>query len=80
MYYIHIEVINNNTLIQIIKVVVLAMVMVMMMMMINTGFPVYGPVNVISKEYWCFPSFEAVEMTLRISPVMKLYNNHEMDQ
>ena len=52
----------------------------MMMMMINTRFPVYGPVKVISKEYWCFLSFKAVEMKLKSSAVMKLYNNHEMDQ
>ena len=61
-------------------VVVVLMVVVLVVVVIITRFPVYGPVNVISNEYWCFLSFEAVEMKLKTSPVMKLYNNHEMDQ
>jgi hypothetical protein len=52
----------------------------MMMMMINTCSPAYVPVNVISKDYWSYLSFEAEEMMLKTSPLMKLYNNHEMDQ
>jgi hypothetical protein len=55
-------------------------VMMMIVMMINTRFPVYVPVNTISEKYCCFLSFEAVEINLKTSPVMKLYNNHEMDQ
>jgi len=59
---------------------VVVVVVVMMMMMINTRFPVCVPVNVISKEYCSFVTFEVVEMNLKTSPVLKLYNNHEMDQ